>query len=382
MTGGLNAGARQKQEDFMLKLRTSAALAALACVLAAPMATAQTPKTPDGHPDFNGIWTNASLTPLARAKANGPLVVSKEEAIKIADNTSIAGVPANDPEFNKNARYSDPTKGAPAKGGADFGLKGYDSFWVTPGTELAKVHGEYRTSNIVDPPSGQLPYKDPADVMKKAQAGFVRYVTGNAPYEGPEETAISERCLIGFGGTGGPGMLSVLYNNNYQFVQTPDYMMILVEMAHDARIIPIFPTAEKARASHKPNVITPWLGDSVGWWDGDTFTVETINEKPLAAENGSFPRSPKAKVTERFQRDGDKQIFYSFTVDDPATYTQPWKAELNFYPSKALYEYACHEGNYGMTGILAGARNLEREKAEAAKLKAKPVMAEKGKATK
>ncbi len=365
----------------MLKLRIHTALAALACALAAPIATAQAPKTMDGHPDLNGLWTNASLTPLARAKPGGPLVVNKEEAIKIADGTSIAGVPANDPEFNKNARYSDPNKGAPAKGGADFGLKGYDSFWVTPGTELALVKGEYRTSNIVDPPNGQLPYKDPAGVAKKAQAGFVRYVTGNDPYEGPEATAISERCLIGFGGTGGPGMLSVLYNNNYQFVQTPDYMMILVEMAHDARIIPIFPTAEKAKASHKPNVIKPWLGDSVGWWEGEVFNVETINVKPLEAENGSFPLSAKAKVTEHFQRDGAKQVFYGFTVEDPDTYTQPWKAELSFYPSKALFEYACHEGNYGMHGILAGARNLERQKAEDAKLKATPAKITKGKAT-
>lgn len=363
----------------MRGLKARVAAAALALALASPAAMAQTPKTPDGHPDFNGIWTNASLTPLARAKANGPLVVSKEEAIKIADNTSIAGVPANDPEFNKNARYSDPNKGAPAKGGADFGLKGYDSFWVTPGTELAKVHGEYRTSNIVDPPNGQLPFRDPAAQARKAQQGFTRYLTGNAPYEGPEETAISERCLIGFGGTGGPGMLSVLYNNNYQFVQTPDYLMILVEMAHDARIIPIFSSAEKAKASHKPNVIKPWLGDSVAWWEGDTLAVETINVKPLEAENGSFPLSPKAKVTERFQRDNGGQIFYSFTVDDPETYTQTWKAELNFYPSKAVYEYACHEGNYGMVGILAGARNLERAKAAAAKASA--VKQVKGKAT-
>jgi hypothetical protein len=378
MTGGLRPASRQKQEDLMPNFRTRIAIAALACALASPMAMAQAPKTPDGHPDFNGIWTNASLTPLARAPGVKSLVVDKATAAKIAAATPIAGV-APDKSFTSD--YVDPKEGAPEKGGEDFGLKGYNSFWVTPGTDLAMVHGEYRTSNIVDPPNGQLPYKNPSAVMKKAQAGFVRYVTGNDPYEGPEATELSERCLIGFGGTGGPGMLSVLYNNNYQFVQTPDYLMILVEMAHDARIIPIFPSAEKARASHKPNVIKPWLGDSVAWWDGDTLSVETVNVKPIQAEDGSFPLSPKAKVTEHFQRDGDHRIFYSFTVDDPDTYTQPWKAELSFYPSKALYEYACHEGNYGLHGILAGARNLERQKAEAAKLKAKPVKADKGKAT-
>jgi len=345
-------------------------LSALAVAMLAAPAMAQVPRTADGKADLTGIWSNASLTPLSRGQGVKSLVVTEAEAKKIADSTSIAGVPADDPDFNRNARYSDPSKGAPEKGGSDFGLKGYDSFWVTPGTMLANVKGEYRTSNIIDPPSGQLPYKDPAGVMRRQMVGFQRYLTGNAPYEGPEETAISERCLIGFGQTGGPGMLSVLYNNNYQFVQTPHHMMILVEMAHDVRVVPIFATAEKARAGHKPVAIKPWLGDTVGWWEGDTFVMETININPLQAENQSFELSEKGVVTERLTRTGPKDIFYEFSVNDPETYTQPWKAELAFYPSPALYEYACHEGNYGMHGILAGAREKERQAAAAA---AKPV---------
>jgi hypothetical protein len=337
---------------------------ALCAALAAP-AFGDDVKTASGKPDFNGIWTNASLTPLARAKGVDGLVVSEAEAKKIAEGTAIAGISAEDPDFNRNATYSDPTKGAPEKGGDDFGLKGYDSFWVTPGERLAIVKGEYRTSNIVDPPSGQLPYKDPAGVARKQAAGFIRYATGNDPYIGPESTTISERCLIGFGGTGGPGMLSVLYNNNYQFVQTDDHLMILVEMAHDARIIPIFDSAEKARAGHKPEAIQPWLGDSVGWWEGDTLVAETVNVKPIQAENGSFLLSPEGKVTERFTKLNDKDIFYEFIVDDPATYTQPWRAELSFYPQSRMFEYACHEGNYGLEGILAGARLKEREAAKA-----------------
>src|SRR5262245_21726496 len=350
-------------------------IAALAAALLAGPALAQVPKTPGGHPDLNGVWTNASLTPLSRAAGVKSLVVTEAEARTIADKTSIAGIPADDPDFNKNARYSDPNKGAPAKGGADFGLKGYDSFWVTPGTMLGRVKGEYRTSNIVDPPSGQLPFKDPAAVARKQQAGFVRYVTGNAPYEGPEEPALSERCLIGFGTTGGPGMLSVLYNNNYQFVLTDKYLMILVEMAHDTRIVPIFDTAAKAKASHKPSVIKPWLGDSVGWWDGDTLVIETTNLNPEQSEENSFPLSSTGVVTERLTRTSDKDIFYEFTVNDPVNYTQPWKAELSFYPQSRVYEYACHEGNYGIVGMLAGARQKERDKAaEAAKpTKAKAV---------
>ncbi len=351
-------------------------LAALAVVLMTGAAVAQVPRTLDGKPDLNGIWTNASLTPLTRARGVDKLVVNEAEARKIADTTSIAGIPADDPEFNRNARYSDPNKGAPEKGGADFGLKGYDSFWVTPGTMLAKVKGEYRTSNIVDPANGQLPYKDPAAVARKQMAGFQRYVTGNAPYEGPEEPALSERCLIGFGTTGGPGMLSVLYNNNYQFVQTEDHFAILVEMAHDTRIVPLFDTAAEAKANHKPNVIKPWLGDSVGWWEGDTLVIETTNLNPQQSEQNSFPLSPNGVVTERLTRTGEKDIFYEFTVNDPENYIQPWKAELSFYPQSRLYEYACHEGNYGIVGMLAGAREKERQaaaKAAPVKTSAKPV---------
>ncbi|RYG37059.1 MAG: hypothetical protein EON93_04200 [Burkholderiales bacterium] len=310
------------------------ALTAIAVALMAAPALAQVPRAPDGKPDLTGIWSNASLTPLSRARG-----------------------------LNSE------------KGGDDFGLKGYDSFWVTPGTQLAHVKGEYRTSNIVEPANGQLPFKDPAAQAKKAMAGFQRYMTGNAPYEGPEETAIAERCLIGFGQTGGPGMLSVLYNNNYQFVQTPHHMMILVEMAHDVRAIPIFASGDEARKNHRPDAIKPWLGDTVGWWEGDTFVMETINVNPLQAENQSFPMSEKGVVTERLTRVGDKEINYQFTVHDPEMYTQDWKAELSFYPTTQLYEYACHEGNYGMHGILAGAREKERQ---AAALKAKPVKAKGG----
>ncbi len=144
-------------------------------------------------------------------------------------------------------------------------------------------------------------------------------------------------------------------------------MMILVEMAHDARIVPIFATADQARAHHRPQVITPWLGDTVGWWEGDAFVMETVNVNPLQAENQSFPLSKQAVVTERLTRTGEKDIFYEFSVNDPGTYTQPWKAELSFYPTSKLYEYACHEGNQGMIGILAGARELERAKAAEAK---------------
>ena len=153
-------------------------------------------------------------------------------------------------------------------------------------------------------------------------------------------------------------------------VLTPTHLMILVEQVHDARIVPIYESAEKARANHKPSAIKPWLGDTVGWWDGDALVMESINVEPKQQDNHSYPISPKAVITERLTRTGEKSIFYEFSVNDPETYTQPWKAELSFYPSEGVYEYACHEGNYGMHGILAGAREKERQ-AEATTKKVK-----------
>ena len=308
--------------------------------------------------DLNGIWTNASLTPLTRARGVAKLEVSPEEAARIVASTGVAGISA-DEKFQQQ-RYSDPNAGAPAKGGQDFGIKGYDGGWVAPGEKLAMVRGRYRTSNIIEPANGQLPYRDMAGAAARAALRGHKYAMGDDPYEGPESTTPSERCLVGFGGTGGPGMLSVLYNNNYQFVLTKDHLAIVVEMVHDTRIIPIFASAQQARASHGPAVIKRWLGDSVAWWEGDTLVAETVDVHPLEAETGPFALSPDAKVTERFTRTGPKEIAYSFTVDDPATYTQPWTAELSFYPQSSLYEYACHEGNYGIVGILQGARSREK----------------------
>jgi len=361
-----------------MRILKPAAMALAVAALAAPAlaqapvaesaAAGPVPKATNGKPDLSGLWSHASVTTLERAPGR-PLVVSQAEAQKIADNTGVAGFAANEEGFNKNTRYSDPNAGAPEKGGKDFGAKGYDTFWTQPGTMLAHVNGEYRTSHIVSPADGRLPFVDPAAQAKKRALNGTRYMTGNAPYEGPEETALPERCLITFGNMSGPGMLNALYNNNYQFVQTPTHMMILVEMVHDARIIPIFDNAETARKHHRPAVMSPWMGDTVGWWEGDTFVMETTNVNPLQADYMSFPLSDKGVVTERLTRTTSKDVFYEFSVHDPEVYTQDWKAELAFYPSDGMYEYACHEGNYGLPGILAGARKREADAAAAAKVK-------------
>jgi len=316
-----------------------------------------TPRTPWNTPDLSGVWSNASLTQLARDKGVDKLVVTEEEAQDII--LARGGLRA-DKTWNKS-QYTDPKAGAPDKGEDDFGVKGYDSFWLSSGDTFARVKGELRSSYIVDPPNGQAPYRDPAKVQKEQAQRARDYALGNANYDGPEATTISERCLIGFSNTGGPGMLSAGYNNNYQFVQTQDHLVILVEMAHDARIIPIFASAETAKASHKPGAITPWLGDSVGWWEGETLVSETTGVNPMQGSVSAFRISPAGKVTERFTRLGGQEIFYEFIVDDPAYYTAPWKAELSFHPQSRVYEYACHEGNYGLEGILMGARLQDRK---------------------
>jgi hypothetical protein len=343
-------------------------LLAFGVIAAASPAMAQAaPRTPDGHSDLSGIWTNANLTPVQRPRGQ-TLVVSEAEARQISAAGTIVGVPRSQAGLVDKI---DPNAGAPAKGGSDFGSKGYNSFWLSTGDNLARVKGEYRTSNIVDPPNGQIPHKDPAAVMAKARVAGIAYMTGVAKYEGPEEIGLAERCLLGFSGTGGPGMLTPVYNNTYQFVQTKDHVVILVEMVHDARIIPIYKDAATAKASHKPSVIKPWMGDSVGWWEGDTFVAETTNINPTHGSEGVISLSSTGKVTERFQRYAADEIFYSFTVDDPEKYSQTWTVENSFWPRKGgLYEYACHEGNYGLPGILRGKRFEEERIAAAGKAKA------------
>lgn len=314
------------------------------------------------RPDLTGVWTNASLTGLTRPNGVEQLIVTEEVATQIAAATPIAGIAPGD--FDDNIPVDTDT-GAPPKGSSDFGLRGYNSFWVDPGSTLALVKGEFRTSYIVDPANGRIPrLETPRVDIQRANFG-ARYLTGVGDASGPEAIPISERCLIGFGNTAGPGMMGTLYNSSYQFVQTDDYVMINVEMVHDARIIPTFANAEEARANRRPDVLKPWLGDSVGWYEDDTLIVETVNINPLQMQQSSVPISADGKIVERFSRYSDTEIFYQFTVDDPNLYIQPWTAELSFHAMDGqLYEYACHEGNYAMPGILAGARLQEAEAAK------------------
>ena len=340
----MNAKVSKAVRTYLL----AGALAACSGVQAAP-GNWSPPRTPDGKPVLAGVWTNASVTNLQRPAGVTKLVVSREEAEALVKANPFQRL------IEADSGPSDLSDNLLEDKNAD---RGYNAFWVDPGNFLASVNGEYRTSWIVEPASGRMPISDDGrkliDAAKAARDANL--------YAGPEALPLPERCLISFSGASGPGMLNPMYNNNYQIVQTPDSMMILVEMVHDARIIPISKDKATAQAAHKPASLGLWFGDPVAWWEGDTLVVETTHVRREQAQQGPIYLSEQGKVTERFSRASPDQLNYEFTVEDPAYYSQPWRAEMSFNARKEnMYEYACHEGNYAMEGILRGARNQEAQ---------------------
>jgi hypothetical protein len=308
-----------------------------------------TPRTQDRRPSFDGVWTNGSGTRLERSGNFRQLVVPAAEAEALL-KTAIAGrEAANAPSDLSAGAFKDANS-----------VAGYNSFWTDPGIGLMTVRGEARSSHIVSPEDGRIPFRDRAKSLELPIREGVEYRSGNGAYEGPEDLPLRERCLIAQSDGGGPVMLNGLYNNNYGFHLTASHLVIEVEMVHDARIVPIFGSAEKARASHKPAAIKPWLGDSVAWWEGDTLVSETRNVHPVQVSRTSTPLSPQGTVTERFTRIAADELLYQFKVEDPVHYTTAWSGEYSFKPgSGSIFEYACHEGNYAMEGILGGARLAE-----------------------
>lgn len=333
-------------------LKHPARIGSLLLCTALACAGAQAQNT--SRPDLGGVWSNASLTNLTRRGGLESLVVTAQEALVIAAAVPIGGIEGGFDE-------GDGVNNTPAVAAEDFGSRAYNNFWVDPGSNLALVKGEYRTSYIVNPENGQVPrLENPTTDFRRTNFGS-RYLTGIGNADGPEALPLSERCILSEG-KAGPAMQSGLYNNTYQFVQTDDYVMIDVEQMHDARIIPTFDSAEEARANRRPEVLQQYMGDSVGWYEGDALVVETINVNPQQMRQSSTAITKNGKITERFIRYSDTEIVYRFTVEDSDLYSQPWTAELSFHASDGqLYEYACHEGNYSMPGTLAGARRLEAE---------------------
>lgn len=309
----------------------------------------QLPRTEHGHPDLQGFWTNATITPLERdPKFGDRLVLAPAEAQVVEQGLEQFRADQDKP--------TDPSHGIedlPRECGFGFsGVNcGYNAFWVDPGTQLITLNGEKRSSIIVEPKNGRVPPLTPT-----GQARLRYMYAGYVQADGPERRPLGERCLLSFDSSAGPPMLPLLYNNMYQIVQTQDLVMIHIEMVHDTRIVPL-------HGKPRPAGVRQWMGDSIGHWEGDTLVIETTNFRKEQVFRGA---AENLKVTERFTRVGPNQIAYRFSVEDPTSFTQPWSGELAFNASKErMYEYACHEGNYALPGILAGAR--EEEKAAARK---------------
>lgn len=322
--------------------RLSLALLLIASSSALAQSDYQVPRTADGAPDLQGMWTSNTITPLNRSEEYGnKLVLTREEAMQLEANVAAYTEAQDQP--------SDPNREAPSKGRIEL-ADSYNNFWFDDGTQVARYNGEYRSSLIVDPANGRIPDYTPAAQERIRLAAEERSRRG--AYDGPESRPLAERCIMSFGSSSGPPMLPILYNNHYQIVQSPGYVMILVEMVHDVRIIRI-------DAEPLPPEFRQWMGDARGHWEGDTLVVETSNLNPLQKFRNS---TENFRVTERFTRVSDEVINYAFTVADPDTFVQNWSAEMPMkLTDEKLYEYACHEGNYSLPGVLAGARLEEKQ---------------------
>jgi hypothetical protein len=332
------------------------------------------PRTPDGRPDLQGNWTNETQTPLERMGAQGG-TLTDQQAAAIEQRAQLVE------EFRDAP--SDPNRPAPPKGGesgrlaapgqrsfieviseaAGGAVGGYNGFWLDPGLNVIRIDGVARSSIIIDPPNGRLP--PPTDAGRKRLAEIAARAKRFGEFDHPEMRPLSDRCLLSFGSNAGPPMLpNYFYNNNYTIVQTRDHVMILTEMNHDARIIPI------GAETRVPARLRPWFGDSIGRWEGDTLVVETTNIHPMQLDQTSIlwayrGASENLKVTERFTRTGPDTILYRFTMEDPTIFTAPFTGELPFNRiDEMVYEYACHEGNYALSNILSGERARERREAE------------------
>jgi len=291
------------------------------------------PRTPWGKPDLRGIWDFATITPMERpSELAGKEVLSEEEA----------GAFEKQALERRNADRRD--------GGAEADVgRAYNQFWWDYGT---KVIGTKRTSLIVDPPDGKIPPLTP-EGKKRTEANTA--VRTRAAH-GPEDRNLWERCILA--SNAGPPMSPSAYNNNVQFFQTPETVVIFNEMINDARIVPL------DGRPHLPPNIRQWRGDSRGRWEGNTLVVETTNFRDETNFRGA---SKSLHVVERFTRVDADTLLYEFTVNDPATWTRPWSAAFPMTKTEGpIYEYACHEGNYGMVNILTGARADDKAAAETA----------------
>jgi hypothetical protein len=349
--------------EVSMNTRYNLAIAVLGAIATAVLSTSalaqqsyKAPRTEYGYPDLQGVWTNATITPLVRPEQYAERRAhTAAEAQTLEKGIADYNTNANKPSDPKDTVQDLERKGCELRGFANNANCAYNQFWADSGTHLIDINGEKRTSIIIDPPNGRLPPILPA-AQSRNTARRQPFVAAGAT-AGPEARPLGERCLLSFGSSAGPPMLPLMYNNNYQIVQNNDTVMILVEMVHDVRVI-------RVGGEHPPRHIRKWMGDSIGRYEGDTLIVETTNFHEQQNFQGA---SEDRKVIERFRRVAPDQILYRFTVEDPNSFERPFTGEVAMNMAQGnIYEYACHEGNYALTGVLAGAREEERAAAEAA----------------
>ena len=329
------------------------ALCSAMALVTGPAGGQTVPRTGDGRPDLQGVWDFRTQTPLQRPTALGDKAVLTEEEAAEAEARVTA----------RRARLLEPsevrTEPLPA-GGGGLAVGAYNDFWLDYGTN---VIGDRRTSLIIDPPDGRLPALTPeGEALQQFGSiwedlpieGPLRVRSTGTGADRPEDRGLAERCLVGF--NSGPPMMPSAYNNNMQLFQTPDSIVIVNEMVHDIRVIPF------DERPHLPENLRQWAGSSRGHWDGDTLVVETTN---FTDKTASFELSNLHAIgtgltlalTERFQRIDEDTLLYEYTVDDPTIFTRSFTvAVLMRRSDEPIFEYACHEGNYGLLNILRGAR--------------------------
>ena len=312
--------------------------------------TWEVPRTPDGHPDLQGNWTNVTLTPFERQRDRGP-VFTWEEVEEIERVTDEC--PANPGTVACGRAAAQPSPGGSLSNEARLRGQEYSEVYWDRGSRVAIVDGQPRTSLVTRPSDGRRPPLTPEGERRVGEYRDFRSQFGR--YDHPELRPLAERCVVSFGSSAGPPMMpNTAYNNNYTIVQNADHVMILAEMVHDVRIIRL------GEPDPLPAHVRPWFGDSWGRWEGNTLVVETTNLNPNHPFRG-IPPTDDLKVTERFTRVDEATILYEFTIEDPTTYTEPWGGEIPFKRFDDLvYEYACHEGNYALSAVLSGARYQER----------------------
>jgi hypothetical protein len=295
-----------------------------------------------GQPDISGVWSNATTTPVERPRELADkLALTEEEAAEVqggAESYRVAG------DF-----VTDQTSGAPSDRNTNLG---YNRFWTDPGTQVMRVRGEPRSS-LITTADGRVPPRREGAPPPPVDPRSLSDEFGNdeGRNDHPEARGLPERCVF-MPTTAGPVLRPVLYNNNYRIVQGRDSVAIMVEMIHDVRVV-------RLDSEHRDDGVRPWMGDSIGWYEGDTLVVETVDYHP---DQDFYGASDELKVTERFTRVADNRLHYQFTVEDPVVWDRPWGGEYEFWASEGIYEYACHEGNYGLHNILAGGRREDLQR--------------------